>query len=72
MYKMTFKCPGLIGLFEWAVMTFGLKNTNITYCHTHFKVKTECIPLCVSGSIFTYNAINSSINSITRVYYNIS
>jgi hypothetical protein len=25
-YKMAFRCPGFIGLFEWVVMTFGLKN----------------------------------------------
>jgi hypothetical protein len=25
MYKMAFRCPGFIGLFEWDVMTFGLK-----------------------------------------------
>jgi hypothetical protein len=35
-----------------------------------FKVKTECIPLCVSGSIFTYKVTNNEINSITSVYYN--
>jgi hypothetical protein len=33
-----------------------------------FKVKTECIPLCVSGSIFTHKTTNSEINSITSVY----
>jgi hypothetical protein len=26
MFKMVFCCPGFIGLFEWVVMTFGLKN----------------------------------------------
>jgi hypothetical protein len=26
MYKMTFWCPDFVGLFEWVVMTFGLKN----------------------------------------------
>jgi hypothetical protein len=25
MYKTTFCCPSFIGLFEWVVMTFGLK-----------------------------------------------
>jgi hypothetical protein len=29
--KTAFRCPGHIGLFEWIVMTFGLKNTGATY-----------------------------------------
>src|SRR5919205_903458 len=29
--KTAFRCPGAIGLFEWVVMTFGLKNTSVTY-----------------------------------------
>jgi hypothetical protein len=31
MFKTTFHCPGFIGLFEWVVMTFGLKNAGTTY-----------------------------------------
>jgi hypothetical protein len=26
MSKMAFRCPSFISLFEWVVMTFGLKN----------------------------------------------
>jgi hypothetical protein len=31
MFKTAFHCPSFIGLFEWVVMTFGLKNTDATY-----------------------------------------
>jgi hypothetical protein len=31
MSKTTFRCPGFIDLFEWVVMTFGLKNAGATY-----------------------------------------
>jgi len=29
--KTTFRCPGYVGLFDWIVMTFGLKNGGATY-----------------------------------------
>jgi hypothetical protein len=29
--KTAFRCPGLIGLFEWIFMTFGLENAGATY-----------------------------------------
>jgi hypothetical protein len=31
MSKMHFCCPGFISLFEWDVLTFGLKNAGATY-----------------------------------------
>nr|AAM74447.1 Putative retroelement [Oryza sativa Japonica Group] len=30
-HKTSFRCPGAIGLFEWVVMTFGLKSAGATY-----------------------------------------
>jgi hypothetical protein len=29
--KTAFICSGFIGLFEWVIMTFGLKNVGATY-----------------------------------------
>jgi hypothetical protein len=29
--KTAFRCPGFVGLFEWVVMTFGLKNAGAMY-----------------------------------------
>ena len=29
--KTAFRCPGAIGIFEWLVMPFGLKNIGATY-----------------------------------------
>jgi hypothetical protein len=31
MSKTAFRCPDFISLFEWVVMTFGLKNAGATY-----------------------------------------
>jgi hypothetical protein len=31
MYKTAFRCPSFVGLFEWVVMTFRLKNAGATY-----------------------------------------
>jgi hypothetical protein len=30
-HKTAFQCLGFVGLFEWVVITFGLKNTGVTY-----------------------------------------
>ncbi len=30
-HKTAFRCPSAIGLFEWVIMTFGLKSAGATY-----------------------------------------
>jgi hypothetical protein len=31
MSKTAFRCPEFVGLFEWVIMTFGMKNTSAMY-----------------------------------------
>ena len=31
--KTAFRCPGSIGLYEWVVMFFSLRNVDATYLH---------------------------------------
>jgi hypothetical protein len=50
-------------------VSYGQHGSDTTFVTPSFKVKTECIPLCVLGSIFTHKITNSEINSITSVYY---
>ena len=33
-FKTAFRCPGSLGMFEWLVMPFGLKNAGATYQRT--------------------------------------
>jgi len=30
-HKTAFRCPGALGLYEWVIVTFGLKNAGATY-----------------------------------------
>ena len=30
-HKTAFRCPGALELYEWVVITFGLKNVGATY-----------------------------------------
>jgi hypothetical protein len=37
--KTAFRCLGFVDLFEWVVMTFGLKNASVTYQGAHDRLK---------------------------------
>ena len=73
--KTAFRCPGHVGLFEWIVMTFGLKNACATYQRVMnfifhefisklvapgFKNKTRYTPYVSPGSQISHIATNRS------------
>ena len=49
--KTTFRCPGAINLFEWVVMTFGLKNAGATYQramnYIFYKLICRIVEICI-------------------------
>jgi hypothetical protein len=58
--KIAFRCPGHIGLFEWIVMTFGLKNAGATYRRAMNYIFHEFIGKIVE--IYIDDAVIKSLN----------
>jgi hypothetical protein len=49
--KTAFRCPGFVGLFEWVVMTFGLRNTGVTYQKATNLIFHDLIGILLEGYI---------------------
>jgi hypothetical protein len=58
--KTAFRCPGHIGLFEWIVLTFGLKNVGATYQRAMNYIFHELIGKIVE--IYIYDVVIKSLN----------
>jgi hypothetical protein len=59
--KIAFRCPGHIGLFEWIVMTFGLKNAGATYQRAKNYIFHELISKIVE--IYIDDVVIKSLNN---------
>ncbi|XP_075499296.1 uncharacterized protein LOC142537688 [Primulina tabacum] len=49
--KITFRCPGAIGTFEWLVMPFGLKNASATYQRVMNTIFHDMIGQCLERGV---------------------
>jgi hypothetical protein len=58
--KTAFRCPGHIGLFEWIVTTFGLKNDGATYQRAINYIFHELIGKIVE--IYIDDVVTKSLN----------
>jgi hypothetical protein len=47
MYKTAFRCPSFVGLFEWVVMAFVLKNAGATYQRAMNLISHELLDIVV-------------------------
>jgi hypothetical protein len=63
--KIAFRCPGHIGLFEWIVMTFGLKNAGATYQRAMNYIFHELIGKIVE--IYIDDVVIKSLNHDTHL-----
>jgi hypothetical protein len=49
-HKTAFRVPGVVGLFEYVVMTFGLKNAGVTYQRAMNYIYDDLISKSVESS----------------------
>jgi hypothetical protein len=57
--KTAFWCPGFIGLFEWVIMTFGLKNAGATYERAMNLIFHDLLKLLME--VYNDNAVVKSV-----------
>jgi hypothetical protein len=61
--KTAFICPGFVGLFEWVVMTFGLKNAGATYQRPMNLIFHDLLGIIVEVYIDDIVVKSASLNS---------
>lgn len=66
--KTTFRCRGAIGLYEWIVMTFVLRNVEATYQQTMNSIFHKLIDRIVKIIIEIVVRTSSRFNRNSRVH----
>ncbi len=71
-HKTAFRCPSAIGLYEWVVMTFGLKSAGATYQRAMNYIFHDPISLLVEiyidGVVFKSKEIDNHIANLRKVF----
>ncbi len=67
-HKITFRVPGAVGLFEYMVMTFGLKNADATYQHAMNYIYHDLIGKLVEIYIDDVVVKSTSIGGTWGIY----
>jgi hypothetical protein len=67
-HKSAFRVPSAMGLFEYVVMTFGLKNVGATYQRTMNYIYHDLIGKLVEIYIHNVVAKSTSIRGTWRIY----
>jgi len=68
MHKTAFRVPGAVGLFEYVVMTFGLKNAGATYQRAMNYIFHDLIGKLVEIYIDDVVVKSSSTGGIWKIY----
>jgi hypothetical protein len=61
--RMAFLCRGFVGLFEWVVMTFGLKNAGATYQRAMNLIFHDLLGIIIEVYIDDIVVKSASLNS---------
>jgi hypothetical protein len=70
--KTTFLCLGFIGLFEWVLMTFGLKNGDATYQRAMNLIFHELlgntVEVYIDDIVFKSTEFSSHIGDLSKAF----
>ncbi|XP_051140024.1 uncharacterized protein LOC127257633 [Andrographis paniculata] len=71
-HKIAFRCPGAIGIFEWIVMPFGLKNAGATYQRVMNAIFHDLIGACmevyIDGVVVKSQAFNHHLLDLRNAF----
>jgi hypothetical protein len=71
-HKTTFRVPGVVGLFEYVVMTFGLKNAGATYQratnYIYHDLIGKLVEIYINDIVVKYTSIGGHLGDLCQVF----
>jgi hypothetical protein len=71
-HKTAFRVPGAVGLFEYVVMTFGLKNVDTTYQramnYIYHDLISKLVEICIDDIVVKSTSTGGHLKDVRQVF----